>query len=165
MTDLVRDAQIDSTGRYRYSLFRRWGSGERVVLWVMLNPSIADAAIDDPTIRRCIGFSSYWGYDALSVVNLFPLRATNPKELRLARGAARGGPENDEAIRDEAVYAKLIVAAWGAHGGLWDRDVEVRKLLRAAGHTVHHMGLTQGGQPRHPLYLRADVRPELWVEL
>ena len=158
-------AVLDATRRYRYSLFRRWGGGSRIALWIMLNPSTADHLTDDPTIRRCIGFSKRWGYDALSVVNLFPLRATRPQQLQMAKGDARGGPENDIAICDEAEHAALIVAAWGAHGSLWDRDVEVRRLLRAQGRTVHHIGLTQGGQPRHPLYLPGDVAPVIWLEL
>lgn len=67
---------ISDCGQYRYKLTRRWGDGEQKGLFIGLNPSIADAEIDDPTIRRCIGFSSRFGCDELVVVNLFAYRAT-----------------------------------------------------------------------------------------
>lgn len=34
-------------------------------------------------------------------------------------------------------------------------------LLREASIPVHHLGLTQQGEPRHPLYLRRELQPEL----
>ena len=37
----------------------------------MLNPSLADATADDPTIRRCIGLAYGWDFGAITVVNLF----------------------------------------------------------------------------------------------
>jgi hypothetical protein len=37
----------------------------------MLNPSTADAEVEDPTIRRCIGYSHAWGFAGIVVINLF----------------------------------------------------------------------------------------------
>lgn len=169
MTDIadamVKDAVIDESGRYRYTLYRRWNqANDRTAVWVMLNPSTADHIEDDPTIRRCIGFSKAWGYGALTVVNLFALRATNPREL-LTAGAEAVGPANDQHIYDELEYAELVIAAWGSLGAILDRHLSVRQLLRPYGHKVHHLGLTQSGHPRHPLYLRSDIAPVLWTEL
>ena len=65
----LSEAVISQDERHRYSLTRRWGDGPRVCCWIMLNPSTADATTDDPTIRRCIGFTHAWGYDALTVVS------------------------------------------------------------------------------------------------
>jgi len=56
---------ISPCGKYRYLLERKWGIGLPCVTWIMLNPSTADAEKDDPTIRRCIGFSKAWGYGSL----------------------------------------------------------------------------------------------------
>jgi len=74
-------AELSPCGQYRYVLWRDTGTGEGSVVFIMLNPSTADATTDDPTIRRCLGFARHWGYRTLVVVNLFALRATNPRML------------------------------------------------------------------------------------
>lgn len=159
-------AMMGGAGRYRYTLRRRWTLHGDTVCWIMLNPSTADARRDDPTIRRCVGFSQAWGYAGLVVVNLFATRATDPKELRLRPDFYQSeheeliGPENDEIIRRETVAAKLTIAAWGNHGTLYSRGAEVRELLDAP---LHHLGLTKIGEPRHPLYVRADAKPTVWA--
>jgi hypothetical protein len=152
-----RDALLSADGRYRYQLMRSWGDGPWLT-FVMLNPSTADALVDDPTIRRCIAFAEAWGYGGLIVVNLFALRATDPRELLTAVDPV--GHENDWHIADAVEQTDLVVAAWGAsiprqHG---KRPAAVRELLGDA----HHLGLTAAGHPRHPLYLRADTRPTRW---
>ena len=83
----LSEAVISQDERHRYSLTRRWGNGPRVCCWIMLNPSTADATTDDPTIRRCVRFTQAWGYDALTVVNLYAWRATDPADLRNAQRA------------------------------------------------------------------------------
>ena len=163
MTDLFTVGQARIDGGYRYWLRRAWSSGA-LVCWIMLNPSTADATTDDPTIRRCIGFTKAWGYGGLVVVNLFALRATDPKALRLPYNYSQSdylgvvGPFNDEAIVEECDRAALVVAAWGNHGALYDRANDV--LERIYPRPVHHLGLTKMNQPRHPLYVRADAQPK-----
>jgi hypothetical protein len=148
-------------GRYRYRLDRWWEGGEGRVCWIMLNPSTADATQDDPTIRRCITFSKAWGYASLVVVNLFALRATDPKALRLPAGAFQDeylsiiGPENDDTILAAEAESQRVVAAWGNHGSLHGRGADVREMLRTQ---PLHLGLTKTGEPRHPLYARADTQ-------
>lgn len=156
MTDLFggepADAIISDDGQYRYRLRRRWAPGP-AVLWIMLNPSTADHQADDPTIRRCIGFTKAWGYSALTVVNIFALRATNPAELYTHPDPI--GPANDAHIVTEAQRHDLAVAAWGTHGNLHDRAAYVRKLVDGA--DLRSLGNTIGGHPRHPLYVRATT--------
>lgn len=105
-----RGALISECGLYRYRLWRRWGIGPHAT-WIMLNPSTADADLDDPTIRRCIGFARAWGFSAIEVVNLFALRATNPREL--GRSADPIGPDNDRHLSEAGRAAELRIAAWG----------------------------------------------------
>ena len=151
------EAVFSACGQYRYRLDRRWSAGGGNVVWIMLNPSRADAGTDDPTIRRCIAFSRLWGYGGMVVVNLFALRATHPDALYGMLDPV--GPENDAHIaavlRSTAGAAPPgpdIVAAWGAHPLAAGRSALV---LAAAGSNVLCLGTTRAGHPRHPLYVAA----------
>ena len=67
---IERSADLSPCGNYRYSLRRLWDEKRPGVLWVMLNPSTADANADDPTVRRCMGYARSWGCGSIEVVNL-----------------------------------------------------------------------------------------------
>jgi hypothetical protein len=149
--------------RYRYVLTREWERGEGNVNFIMLNPSTADASVDDPTIRRCIGFAQRWGYRTLTVTNLYGLRATDPRELRRADDPI--GPCNGEELANQARLASLVVCAWGNHG--LSRGELVRRVLQATLSPfirVSHLGLTHAGAPRHPLYLSARTPLQPYTE-
>lgn len=152
--DSLRGAHIE--GCYRYCLWRTVNPAARPrrLLFVMLNPSTADAEVDDPTLRRCMGFASLWGYRSLEVCNLFAYRATDPKIL--ARVAAPVGPDNDVHLIAAAARAESIVAAWGTRGALRERAREVVALLTRT-RSLLCLGLTRDGTPRHPLYVRSDA--------
>ena len=153
-------ALLSPCGGFRYHLERRWADGQSVA-WVMLNPSTADASADDPTIRKCIGFSTRWGFGHLQVVNLFPLRATDPRDLKLAR--ERFGPmDNDAVIHFACLGAALVVLAWGQHGaGYRSRARSVVDLVRAAGTSAVCLGRSKSGEPLHPLMLGYDTPREV----
>lgn len=161
--DMRMAAGISPCGKYRYWLSREWGAEKqqpRVVCFLMLNPSTADAFQDDPTIRRCIGFARAWGFDRLEVRNLFSLRATNPDELYAAPDPV-GGEEADAAILF-ASMAERVVFAWGTHGTFQNRDKHVIakvEVARRSREPAMCLGLTKDGHPRHPLYVRADFPP------
>lgn len=187
-------AVISPCGNYRYRLWREWrlhplpakwdmwtdddgapvldGAGQQLgeplsVLFVMLNPSTADAQQDDPTIRRCVAYAKAWGYDRMEVVNLFAWRATDPRAVLAMTGGKIDpvGPANKSSFLSAIERAGMIVCAWGAHGGhirqdetalgwledlvgLFDRDIPITALRT-----------TKGGFPGHPLYLPADLQP------
>lgn len=154
MSDLLvkTSAIISDCEAYRYRLAREWDSGPRAV-FVMLNPSTADATQDDPTIRRCISFAKREGCGSLDVVNLFAFRATSPADMKSAADPV--GPENDRHIMDAFDNADgPIICAWGAHGAYRGRDREVAHLIDAP---LQCFGLTKAGAPKHPLYLPADA--------
>jgi hypothetical protein len=144
-------ATLSPCGLYRYDLTRSWDRARPRALFVMLNPSTADATQDDPTIRRCVGFARAWGCGGIVVCNLFALRSTDPKALY--RHADPVGPDNDATLLDRAAMAKLTVCAWGAHGHLRGRGRTVAKLLAAAKMPMHCLGLTKTGHPLHPLFV------------
>ena len=156
------DATISSCGTYRYTLSREWrlpGELPRTAVFIGLNPSTADGLVDDPTIRRCVGFAKRLGCNRMEMLNLFAFRATEPIELQRAitvRKLNPIGPENDRWILARCMHADIVVACWGRLKWVFldDRGRYVRELLR--GHDVACLGLTKDGYPRHPLYLRKD---------
>lgn len=152
--DTGQSAVISPDRKYRYALERRWGSGP-FVLFVMLNPSTADEHVDDPTLRRCIGFGKAWGFGGLLVGNLFALRSTDPRELAKAHDPV--GPDADVWLTTMAMRAGLVVAAWGAHAFAQDRARQVVDSRVLGNFTV--LGLTKAGHPRHPLYAPGSCVP------
>ena len=132
----------------RYLLTRRWDAGP-LIAWVMLNPSTADAKTDDATITRCVKRArQLQGLGGIAVVNLFSLRATDPREL--AKHPNPVGPANDSFIVRTCQSAGLVVVAWGAHGSYLGRDADVTALLTRSGIQPFCLGVTASGQPRHP---------------
>jgi hypothetical protein len=144
---------------YRYVLGRRWRDGP-TCLFVMLNPSTADAFKLDPTVTRCRNFAVREGCGILEVVNLYAWRATDPREL--AKIDDPIGEMNLVSIGSAAGRADLIIAAWGATPpgmSRGERGLLVSRILPAllAVAPVYVLGWTGKGDPRHPLYLRADA--------
>ena len=151
---LTRDAVLSPNGKFRYSLSRGWGSGPPV-LWCMLNPSTADAQLDDATIRKCMGFTDRWGYMQMTVVNVYAYRATDPKDLATAGYLV--GSRNDEFIEAAARCAAFAVAAWGQNARKEDARHTAELLLKHLPGKVYTLGLTKDGAPRHPLYRPYEV--------
>lgn len=149
-------AVISPCGLYRYRLERRIDVGPSVMV-IMLNPSTADADLDDPTIRKLLGFGFRLGWGRIMVGNLFGLRATNPKALQTASDPI--GPDNDYHLRQMLREAHQVVLAWGAKNKLpmtlreaW--TPAIIDMVKAFGHEPMMLGEpTQCGQPRHPLML------------
>lgn len=140
----------------------------RRVVFLMLNPSTADAFQIDPTVNECRKRSIALSADVLEVVNLFALRSPHPADLKKRTHGFRG----DDAINNAEILAACtgahrVIAAWGNHGALDYRDLSVLNLLRANGVALHHLGTTQDGYPKHPLArgrhrIPADQQPIAW---
>lgn len=156
----MHEVRMSPDRRYRYWLEANVSEDSgRVCMFLMLNPSTADAMKSDPTVSTCKRFARDWGYGTMRVCNLFAMRSPYPKALREIRDPV--GPENDEWILWNAREADMIVCAWGNNGGHLDRDSRVRRMLEGEGLAgkMRHLGLTKSGQPRHPLRLSADTVP------
>ncbi len=178
-------AEISPCGTYRYRLWREWrlhpapaqwdmwvddtgkpvvdGAGHQLgepksCVFIMLNPSTADGAQDDPTIRRCVSFAKAWGYDRLDVLNLFAYRTTKPEELlALTHDRDPVGEHNKRAFDCVLYFYPIgtIVCAWGAHGVHLGQDETALGWLGR--HKRFALGLTKDGHPRHPLYAKGDA--------
>ncbi|WP_262880425.1 DUF1643 domain-containing protein [Pseudomonas paralcaligenes] len=156
-------AIISECGQYRYRLTRQ---AEQLfpmassALFVMLNPSTADASLDDPTIRRCRGFARAWDCAGIVVANLYALRATNPADLW--PHADPVGPENDQHLLALADDFGDVVCAWGAHAKP-ERVERVVQILQGMGARLWCLGTNKDGSPRHPLYLPASQPLVPWL--
>jgi hypothetical protein len=151
---IEKSAELSPCGTYRYKLTRRWGSGP-LLPFIMLNPSVADADIDDPTIRRCIAFAHREKYSGIMVVNLFAYRATEPDELLEADDPH--GPDNWHHLGKMFAYAVRndvpVVCAWGSNRIIRQSLVQrVMELGEEAG-TVCLGTTLREGNPRHPLFV------------
>jgi hypothetical protein len=164
----ARGAVISPCGCYRYILWREIPDGPRTrrCLFVMLNPSTADATQDDPTIRRCLGFAKREGCSAITVVNLYAFRATDPANLsaELMRGTDVVGPDNLAHVEQQLALFRAglgpIVAAWGANPIASGQPIIQRRLMESG---ALCLGMTKHGSPRHPLYVKADQPLTLWM--
>ena len=162
----IAGAVFSDCGLYRYSLWRNWDDDLPLMHWVMLNPSTADHEYLDPTIKTCVRLAERDGYGGLFIYNIFALRSTNPRNLYNAKDPV--GSNNDKLLQriakevcDTQLYdasPAIMIAAWGTHGKLHDRGLEVMKLLESECVEVKCLGKTKEGYPRHPLYTRNDVK-------
>ena len=150
MSTIKKSAVFSPCRKYRYSLTRSWNSAEGYVLFIGLNPSIADEIIDDPTLIRCINFAKDWGYGGLIMVNLFAYMSTHPKDLKKAKLPI--GKNNNKHILKNHQKSQLTIAAWGNDGSLLKRDKEVLKIIN----NPMCLNINKSGQPAHPLYQKKD---------
>lgn len=169
-----RVCEFSPCRRYRYTLWREWpieleldakAYGDpneptkhgRFVQFIGLNPSTADEAKDDPTVRRCVGFAKSWGYGAMCMTNLFAWRETDP--FKMMQSDSPVGSDNDKWLAAVAAEAAVIIAAWGTkgrfRGRFGERQAEVLRFLP----TVYCLRTTRDGYPEHPLYLPKTLKP------
>lgn len=148
-------AVISPCGKYRYRLERTVGMEGPVYAFFGVNPSTADASVDDATVRKWIGFVKTWGGSRFIVGNVFAYRATDVREL--ARADDPRGPENAEHLARIASDADVLVPCWGAVAKtpltVHHHFETALSLLRSTGKPVMHFGLTTAGNPKHPLML------------
>jgi hypothetical protein len=148
-------AVISNCSRFRYLLRRVWDYTKIRALIIMLNPSTADARINDATIKACIRLCKALGYGGFEVVNLYAIRKTDPAELAAVDDPV--GPENDAIIEAAINRCDLVICAWGAHRMAEKRSHHVRSLLRRYRRNVFCWGMTKSGDPKHPLYIKSGT--------
>lgn len=157
MKYLDRGAQLSACGKYRYSLWRTWDESLPTVHFVGLNPSTADGAADDPTIRRCLRFAIAAGFGGLVMLNLWAFRTTHPEDLLAVETDQER--ENLDAIARLTDGSPRVVACWGAHAMARTRSRAVVPLVRewwCIGQP------TKAGAPGHPLYIPGCVEMRRW---
>lgn len=160
-------AEFSPCRTWRYWLERPTGVATPLfagpAVFVMHNPSIADEFRADPTVSRCVGFARRWGHSRVIVVNRYALVSTDPAGLT-------GHPEPIGAFNLAAIgraitaasFGGIIVCAWGALADPLGMGQRVVEMAATMGATLHHLGLSKHGHPKHPLYLRGSTQPMPW---
>ena len=153
-------AVISNCDKYRYELHREWDKDKEKVLFIMLNPSTADAHRNDLTTRRCINYAKKWGFGGLMIGNIYPFRAKRPKYLKkwtnnCGREEYKALFENMDYVKDMAEQADITVCAWGGnHKGIpeWINNIP----------NLHYLELCKDNvTPKHPLgNLSKDLKPK-----
>lgn len=150
---------------WRTLLWRTFpGASGAPLAFGMMNPSVADHLATDPTVRKCIAYARREGAGGLIVVNRSPWRATLQKDLEAEHLCGRDVLRTAENAAAWAVAARLasrLVLAWGTPRGTWpakargEHDAALLAPWRGRAFTIGPVA--KSGEPRHPLYLRADA--------
>lgn len=165
---IATSAILSADEKHRYRLDRIWNPEAPVLVFIMLNPSTADAKTDDPTIRRCMSFADDMGCGGVVVFNLFSLRTPYPEELWRSDQPVRKKNIAEVAHGLATLNVKHVVAAWGAAKGpkvsplIESRVIRTRAVVDGAGFALKCLGQTKMGKPRHPLYLHSDTQLQGW---
>lgn len=142
---------------YRYALGEVWNADLPMVMFLMMNPSVASIADADPTLIKTGKFARAWGYGGQLVGNVHAYRVTDSKLLVEPKDPV--GPGNDAALLTMAGRAEAVVLAYGLPPKpLRPRARAVIKLLGERSR-LKVLRLTVDGTPRHPLYLPSHLLP------
>ena len=154
--DLSPDgADISSDNKYRYSLWRIWDKNKPIILFIMLNPSTADAVNNDKTMTRVKNFAESWGYGGVYVGNLYAFRSTDPKGLKETDDPI--GPENIANVQSLVGLTDKVVYAWG-------NEHKEPEWLRELVDTPYCIDISKNGNiPKHPLYLKKNLQLKLYI--
>jgi len=149
----LRGAIISDDEKYRYALWRVWDEDLDPVMFIMLNPSTADAKKDDPTISKCIAYTKRWGYGSVFVCNLYAYRTTYPEILKTVNDPV--GPLTDRWMKTVSLMCAMKIAAWGNNLLSQSRVDQVRRIVTP----LNCLEKSKSGNPKHPLYLRKNLKP------
>lgn len=160
-------AIISECGLYRYRLERELSmpfAGSKTFAYFGINPSTADAELDDATVRKWKGFTRRNDGHRFIVGNVFAYRSTDPKALYHVADPV--GPENLRHLKQIIADADVLVPCWGSSSKVFKsmrgRMKALLYILAASGKPVLCFGRTKTGDPQHPLMLGYDTPLTPW---
>lgn len=157
-----KSAHVSDCGQYRYHLVRQWNESLPPLVFIMLNPSTADADKDDATIRKCIGFARRLGFGGVEIFNLFAYRTRDPRVLKMNGWLVGAGNDYLTSKRLHQLEPEYVMAAWGTNAkyrACRARAGEMLRLVVGCGVQVRALRETVDGFPAHPLMLPYDCTP------
>lgn len=161
----MSSAVLSPCGTFRYRLDRTIAQEGRVIAYFGVNPSTADALLDDQTVKKWRGFTKLNGGGRFVVGNVFSYRASDVSMLAQAPEVV--GPDHWKHIREIIAEADVLVPCWGNRTKLpielRDNPLQLLEELRASRKPVMHLGLSGSGDPRHPLMLSYETPLSAWA--
>ena len=145
---ILRKAKFSKDKKHRYELSRHWDLSKSDILFIMLNPSIANENIDDPTIKRLINFTKKFNYGGFFVANLFTYITPYSKTLDTSSGLTK---LNLKTIKNFVNKAEEVVYAWG-------NSIKEPEELKNLVENPKCFGRNLNGTPKHPLYLPSNSK-------
>ena len=153
----LNGAIISEDEKYRYALWRIWDEDKPTVMFIMLNPSTADATKNDATINKCVAYAKRWGlYGGIFVCNLYALRSRDPGLLKFDQDPI--GPDCDKWLITVSAMCTMKIAAWGNKILSQGRVFRVKTIVSP----LNCLEKSKAGNPKHPLYLRKNLTPRFF---
>lgn len=153
------EAEFDALRQNRFRLTRVWSKSLPLVAFCLTNPSKAGKDLDDPTSWKLQTYARLWNYGGIVLVNAFSWCATDPKEIYGRVESPETVMLNWNYITEAAGNCALIVCGWGRNGTIDGRSHKIRQLLAPWAGKVRALRLLSDGEPEHPLYLPAKLKP------
>ena len=145
--NILREAKFSNDKKERFTLKREWDKSKNKILYIMLNPSLADDKKDDPTIRRLIGFTKKFNYGGFLVGNILSTITPNPKEIDKSLVIS---DRNLKELLKLINKVDQIVYAWG-------NNIKEPNILKEVVNNPKCFGKNLNGTPKHPLYLNGNT--------
>ena len=146
--NILRKARFSIDKKHRYRLSRHWDLNKPQLLYIMLNPSIGNETVDDPTIRRLLSFTRKFDYGGFFVGNLFTYITPNPKTLDTSIGLTN---KNLNILTNLVSKVDKVVYAWG---NSFEEPNEFKKFIS----DPMCFSKNINGTPKHPLYLPSNSK-------
>ena len=155
-------AMFSQDRKYRYALWRVWDKDKPLVMFIGLNPSTANETTNDQTIRRVQRFAFDWGFGGVYMMNLFDQVTSDPKKLEMPSETPPYTPSrfdhNDLWLNAIAEKCQRIIFAWGSF-----KEAKEKGKRAANKFGGYALGINKDGSPKHPLYVKKDVKPEIYI--
>lgn len=162
--------------KYRYSLTRVWDQNQKEVVFILLNPSKADAVVSDATTDFCVEFAKkIEGTGKIRILNLFARIATKKEQLWSfdkpcdeTENTLIGAKNREQFESLDKSNVSHVIVGWGS-GISKKRFKIVRSNIESASDGIQLECLTEdseknsfcGENPRHPaFFVRKGIKPE-----
>lgn len=158
-----RGAKFSKDLKHRLVLWRIWNRSKGIVLYVGVNPSTADAKVDDATIRRLNHFTRQEGYGGFYIINLYTRITPHYEQLKSFKKI--NSSVSNYYIEKYARKSNLVCLMYGRRGHDTARYEEVLALLDLTCNSKPIMcfGYNANGTPVHPLMIANKTRFKLHI--